>query len=101
MKILLKSQAYFAILGLSSDESKQEFHLNHKILLGLILIGYSLTACVLYLVYVANSFDKYIECICTIVAIFVIGTSFVSVVFGMNILYECIDNIENLIDTSK
>ena len=101
MKVLQTSQKYFAILGISSEQSIQENRLNRKLLMGSILLGHSFVTRLVYLIYLANSFDKYIECICSTIAVVVITTCFVSMVFRMSILYECIDNIENLIETSK
>lgn len=101
MKILRKSQKYFAVLGFGSEQSAQKYHMNWKLLMGSILIAASLVFCVLYLILIAKTFDKYIESICTTMAIFVIGTCFVSMVFGMDVLIECIDDIEDLIETSK
>ena len=101
MKVLQTSQKYFAIMGISSEQSNQKYPMNAKILIGFIVLGYSFVAHLVYLIYIANTFDKYIECICATVAMAVITTCFLSMVFGMNLLLESIDNIEKLIETSK
>lgn len=101
MEILQTSLKCFSTLGISPKQSKQEFYFNHKILLGFSLLGSSLVTHVLYLIYVAQSFDKYIESICATIAMVVVITCFVSVVFGMSILFESIDSIETLLATSE
>lgn len=101
MKVLQKSQNYFAILGFSSEQSKQNHCLNYKIVLGWISIGCEFVASAVYLINMANSFDEYIQSICLTVAIIVVVTSFASMVFGMSTLFESIDNIESLIETSE
>lgn len=101
MKVLQNTQNYFAVLGISSEQSKQKFYFNYKILMGLILLGYSLIAHFVYLIDIANTFDKYIECICATIAMVVVTTCLVSMIFGMSTLFKSIDNIEQLIDTSK
>lgn len=100
MKILQNSQKYFTVLGIGSEQPKQKSYFNCKVMVGLMLLGYSLTGNTFYLIYVTESFDKYIECICSIVGIVVISTCFLTMVFGMNTLAVCIDNIERLIGTS-
>lgn len=101
MKVLKTSQEYFAFLGISSEKSRQKLFFNYKILMGFILLGYSLVAHFVYSIYVVKSFDKCIECICGIFATVVITTCFATMVFGMRILFESIDSIENLIETSE
>lgn len=101
MKILQISQKCFTALGIDSEQSKHPFYRNYKILMGFVLLGYSLFGHLVYIIYVDDRFDKYIECVCATVAIVVITTCFASMVFGMSILFESIDNIESLIDTSE
>lgn len=101
MKILQNSQKYFATLGIGSEQIKRQSLLNGKILIGFILLGYSLTGNSIYLIFEATSFDEYIECICSIVGIVVISTCFVTMVFGLTTLLDCIDDIESLIGTSE
>lgn len=101
MKILQISQESFTVLGITSKQSKQKLNFNHKIFMGFILLGYSLFGHFVYIIYVDKSFDKYIECVCATIAIVVVTTCFVSMVLGKIILFESIDNIEKLIDTSE
>lgn len=100
MKVLQTSQRYFAALNICPQQSTQsKYFMNSKLLVGSILIGYLFVACVLYLICNADSFDKYIKCICMIIAIVVVATCFVSMVFGMSTLFECIDDNQHLIGT--
>lgn len=101
MKILQISQRYFAALGIDSEQSKQRFYCNYRILMGFILLGYSLFGHLVYIIYVDGRFDKYIECVCASIAIVVITTCFACMVFGMSTLFGSVDDIESLIDTSE
>lgn len=101
MKVLQTSQKLFAALGFTSKLSTQKYRMNIKLLMGSLWIAAALILCILYLVFVDKTFEKYIESVCTIMAIFVIAICFITMVFEINILIECIDDIENLIETSE
>lgn len=101
MKVLQTSQKYIAILGISPEQSKQTIYSNHKILMGFILLGYSLVGHLMYLINEVSTFGQCVECICATFAPIVITTCFASMVFRMSILFESIDNIESLIETSE
>lgn len=103
MRVLQTSQKHFGALGFTREQAMQKYRMNGKLSMGLLSIVYALIACTLYLVFVdkTKTFDKCIACVCTIMAIFVTATCFVTMIFGMSILMKCIDDIENLIETSE
>lgn len=101
MRVLQTSQKHFGALGFTREQAMQKYRMNGKLSMGLLSIVYALIACTLYLVFVDKTFDKCIECVCTIMAIFVTATCFVTMIFEMSILMKCIDDIENLIETSE
>lgn len=98
MEIFQRAREQYGILGICS--SNQTF--NKRIVLCCILIGCcSIVSLIVDIAYVANSFMQYLDCICTLSATIIIIIGYVSMVFRRTTLFDGIDKIEKLIDTSE
>lgn len=105
MKILQTIQKQYAILGISS--SNQSIQKMDSLLIRLFFdifllsFGYVIVSQLVYIFHVASNLMEYMESICTIAAYIITFASFVAIDFRKTTLFECIDKIEQLIDTSE
>lgn len=98
MKIFQTVQRHYAILGISSSNQLNELC---KIVLFFFTFGCSIVLQFLYIFRVANGFMDYVEGICMTSSSIITFVSFSAIVFKKPVLFECIDNIERLINKSK
>lgn len=102
LKIFQIIQRQYAILGISStNQSAQKLPFNRRVLIGLLFFGCIFTLQFVYIFQVASDFMEYTECICATSGNILIFVCFMAIVLGNTTLFECIDNLEQLIDTSK
>lgn len=103
MKIFIKVQQYYEILGISSSSNRSTLKclLNNRVFFGLSLFGCSIVSHFLYTFRVANNFVEYMLGICSLSGSFILFVCFVAVAFQRTTLFECIDKIEKDMDASK
>lgn len=102
LKIFQIIQRHYAILGISStNQSAQELPFNRRVLIGFLFFGCIFTLQFVYSFQVASDFMEYTECICATSGNILIFVCFMTIVVGNTTLFECIDILEQLIDTSK
>lgn len=102
MKIFQAVQKRYAVVGISStNQSTPKLPFNKRILLGFVLFGHSIVLQFKYLFYVASGFVGHVESICSICGTVIIFISFTAITLKKVSLFEVIDAIEKLIDTSK
>lgn len=103
MKILKTVQEHYVTLDIqsSSNQSIENKPFRVRIGFGFLLFEYLLISQLVYLYYVANDFMEYMDCISSISAGMILFVSLAAIVFRKTTLFESIDMIEKLIDTSK
>lgn len=90
----------FAIIGISSPTQSNQKYAFMKVLFGFLFFGCTFVSYFIYIFYVASGFMEYVACIGVTSGTFIIFVCFASVVFRKTTIFECIDSIEKLIDTS-
>lgn len=101
MKIFQTIRKQYAIVGISSsNQSTQKYLFNERILIIFILFGCTIVSQFVY-IYVANSFMDCVDCVFSLSAGIIVCVCFLAIVFRRATLFECIDSIEKLIDSSK
>lgn len=103
MKVFRLLQQQYAIVGISSSNpsSDQKLPSSIRILIGFATFGWNIVSLFLYIFYVANGFMEYMVCICVTSGTLIIFVCFAAIVYRKARLFELIDNIEELIDTSE
>lgn len=102
MKVFKVVQRHYATLGISASNRTSNFKPSKKrIVFGFLLFGGLIVSNLVYTFYVANGFMEYMECICATSATIIIFICFAAIVYRRTLLFENIDNIEKLIDTSE
>lgn len=102
MKILEIIQKHFASLGITSPhQSKEKNPFNGRVFFGFLMFGCVIASQSLYIFHVANGFMEHIQGISQTSASFIIFVCFATFVFERNVLFECIGNLEELIEASK
>lgn len=102
MKIYHTIRKHYEMLGIApSQQSTQGHAFNTKILCGFLLFGCSMASRFIYIFYVASGFMEYVQCICVTSASIITFTCFSATVFKMTDIFEKLDDIEQLIETSK
>lgn len=102
MKILKRVQKQYAILGISSSNQWAEIDtVNRRELLGFLIYGFAIASYVVYFFQVANGFMEKLDCICATSATIIAFINFAAIAFRKTTLFQCIDNIKNLIETSE
>lgn len=97
MEIFQTIRRHLTLLGIDATQSA----LNWKLLLGFLLFGDVTIGCALYLVYLAETMIEYMQCFCVISGTIEIGLCFVATVLQKQLLFDYIDHVEKLINTSK
>lgn len=98
MNIFEVVQRYYATLGITSSNQLTN---NGKIFAGFLVFGWCIALHAMYMFRVANDFIEYVECSCSLSANIIIFVSFLAVIFRRTSLFQIINNIRKLIDTSK
>lgn len=90
-------KANFALLGITAHQSIQPNRLNSlKILMAFFMFGIIIILHFMYIFYVANTFDEYVECITLTSGKFVIVLFLCTVVYRMATLFKYLDVIEEI-----
>lgn len=102
MKIFQTVQEQLAIVGIcSSNQSIQKLSFNKRIVFGFFVFGCQIVSHFVYTFHVANEFMEYMQCICATSGSILILIGFTAIVFGKAALFESINNIEQVIDSSE
>lgn len=102
MKVFRTIQTELTILGISpSNQLAQQFPFSKRVLLGFQLFAWLMASQFVYIFHVANGFMEYMECVCSMSAGIIVLVDLAAIVFRTTLLFESIDKIEQLIDTSK
>lgn len=99
MKVFQTLQKQYEILGLSSSNQSTSF--SKRVFFVFSLYAYLLASQFVYIYHVASGFMGYMECICATLSSIIMFVCFAAVAFRRSIFFNTIDNIENLIETSK
>lgn len=102
MKIFQFLQTQYAIVGIvpPSDQSSKLNLFARRIVCNSLLC-FTIVSQFVYIFYVANDFMEYVECVCAFSASTILFVWFLAIVHREATLFENIDSIEKLIDTSK
>lgn len=102
MRFFQTIRKQYAIMGISSSNQwTPELPFSERVLLGFLLFGCAIISHLVYTFHVADGFIEYVECICTTSASIIVFICFVAIVLRKTKLFETIDNIKKLIDTSE
>lgn len=102
MKVFQTIQKQYAILGInSSNQFTLQLPISKRVFFGFSSFFYGIGSQFVYIYFVANGFMEYMDCICSISAAVIMCVCMAAVVFRKAILFECIDDIEKLINTSE
>lgn len=102
MKIFQFLQTQYAILGVGAPaQQSTKSSLFYKRVVCSVLLCVTIVSQFLYIFYVAAGFMENMECICSTSASFILLVWFVAIVHKNHALFDIIDTIEKLIDTSK
>lgn len=105
MKILQTIQKYYAILGVSQSShqlsEKCPCLFSERVLILFLLLECCIAAHFMYMFRVANEFMEYVESICATSGNIIIFVCFATIVFKTTTVFQSIEIIEKLIDTSE
>lgn len=102
MKIFQTVRKKYAMAGISASQQwTQKYAFNNKELFGFLIFGFVIVSQLVYIFFVANDLMEYMECASTGSGTIIMFACFAGIVFRRTALFETIDNIEKLIDTSK
>lgn len=99
MKVFNLIQKNYAVVGIITPTGRNAF--NNRILLGFFLFGLIFVSQVVLFLYVSDGLTEYMESGCSLSATILLFVCFSANIFKNSTLFECIHNIERLIDTSK
>lgn len=105
MKIFQTVRKQYAIVGISSSPRLAKYNsFSNKISFVnfcFLLYGCLITSQFVYIFGVANGFMDYIVCVSSTSSSIILLVCFAAIVFRKTILFDCMDNMEQLINTSK
>lgn len=103
IKIFRTVREHYAIVGISPTILLPNQHLpfDERVLLGFLSFVCTTVSQVVYLLHIASHFMEYVECACSLSGTIIIFVCFMSIVFRKTTLFDSIDDIEKLIDSSK
>lgn len=101
IKLFQIIQRYFAILGISSNYSKQNDMLNRNVLKASVFYGLNSTFNTIFLLVEASNFREYIDSIIATTSVFGILFCFMIVFSEMSKLFEFIENCERVTNERK
>lgn len=101
MEIFQANKKYFAILGLTANQLVQTHLYNKKKIGGVFIFCLSIVSHILNILVVANNFMEYIECISTTYSVIVVATSYFTIAFNTEKLFEIFDSTEQLVNKSE
>ena len=91
----------FAILGISSAQSIQKYPFNTKIIHAFLLIGLTTFLHVMHIICVARNLKERMESATTTSGSLIISICFITVIFKMRTVFECINSFEEVIAMSE
>lgn len=101
MKIFQFLQKQLAIAGICNATSNEStINLARMTIVGGVLF-YCVISLFVYIIHVASGFMEYVECICVASGSIILFVWFAAIVYQKTALFECIDKIQKLIDTSE
>lgn len=98
MKIFQIIQLHFTSLGIIRSD---QHTCNKKILVGFIIFWFAVGLQLEYLLFEANGFMELMECISSLSGSAIIFVCFAAIVFSRDAVFDSIDQIEEIIDSSK
>lgn len=101
MKIFEIVRKNYAYLGITSTQSIQSHRFNQQITAALIIIGIATFLHVMHIIHVANNLKEYIESVTTTCGSSIISISFLTIVFKMETVFDCITSFESLVSMRK
>lgn len=101
MKILQSIQYHLSAMGLNSYQASQKFLFNKNNVIAIFLLCSAATSNLLYLYLEANDFDKYTHSIYSSSALVVATIAFLTVFSKMRQLFDCLEQMEKAVDSSK
>lgn len=99
MKIFRIVRKQFAILSITPPKS-QKFSFDGKLCYGYVSIGCNFISQLVYTIYVADGFMEIMESVCSTSGMVIQFVCFATIASKRALLFQTIENIENLIDTS-
>lgn len=96
-------QKHYATIGIISIplQSSQKYPFSVRVFGGFLLFGCSIASHFVYMFYEANNFMEYMDCICATFASIMLFACFAIINSERTLLFESIDKIEKLIESSK
>ena len=101
MKIFEIVRRNYEILGITSAQSLQKYRLNIRINMALLLIGFITFLHTMQIIFVASTLTERMESATTTSGSVIISICFITIIFKMRTLFECIDFFEDMIAKSK
>lgn len=101
MKIFRRIRGHLTMLGMEPTPSARFLPFNWKLLMGFIVFILGIGSCISFLCYKAEIIVEYIQCICVISLLIEIGFDFVAMAMQRRQLFNYIEIVEKLINTSK
>lgn len=102
IKILCTIQRQYETLGISSsNQPTRSYACSERVLFGFLAFGYAIVSQFVYIFHVADGFMEYMEGSCAAAASIIVFVCFAAIAFQKTTLFECIDNFEKLIGSSK
>lgn len=102
MKIFQTVRKQYVIVGINlSNQWTQKYPFSKRVLFGFLLFGYLILSQFVYSFHVADGFMEYVECVSSTSAGILVFVCFAAIDFRKTTLFEIIDNIEKLVDTSE
>lgn len=101
--ILKTVQRHYATLGISSSSSQStsKYLFNERLLFSFLLFGYLIVSQIVYIYYLASGFMEYMECFSSMLASFIIFICLMAIAYRTTKLFESIQNMEKIIETSE
>lgn len=101
MKLFETVLKNYAILGISLDQSIQKYPFNIKILMTFTVLCLTIFLHVMHIIYVASNIKERMESITTTSGSLIISIFFVTIVFKMRTVFNCINSFEDIIAMSE
>lgn len=102
MKVFSIIRRRLAAVGIaSSNRSNRKYPINGRIILGFLILGFIFSSQFVYTLYVANGLMEYVEVVGATSASALVFVAFTDIVFKQRLLFESIDGLEKLIESSK
>ena len=101
MKIFKVIQKELSFFGIYSTEMKQKQLLNHRIMLYYLISGGGMISGAIFLICEAKTFQEYSINVYITSMLIVINFIFTSILFKRDKIFECLKNLEEILDSGK